>query len=255
MGLENISIVLVRPLYAGNIGAAARALKNMALERLVLVAPAAALDEEARRMAAGAGDLLERAEIYRSLEEAIVDSNYVIGTTARRGLLRGLALPPRDFARKIISLSERNEISILFGPEDRGLSNREIALCQQLITIPANPRFNSLNLAQAVLLVCYELYLAAAEPAAPSLRLASLRQLEPMYQHLKEALLEIGFLDPNNPERIMYAIRRFLGRAGLEERDVRIIRGISRQIKWLAQTCGKGRKRQEPGVGSQNRIS
>lgn len=233
MKLENIYIVLVEPIYAGNIGAVARAMKNMGLERLALVNPGAAIDLEAYRMSAGADDILRAAPVYPSLREALAETNLAIATTARSGKRRRRTLTPRHMAAKLSDLTEVNRVAVVFGPEDRGLKNEDLALCQWLVTIPANPRFNSLNLAQAVMIVCYELWLASAQaPEEAPLQLASINRLEAMYDHLEATLLRIGFLHQNNPERMMYSLRRIFGRAGLEERDVRIIRGICRQLDW-----------------------
>jgi tRNA/rRNA methyltransferase len=237
VNLENVSIVLARPLYSGNVGAVARAMKNMELKRLVLADPQADwLNNEARQMACDARDVLENAILYPCLEEAVADVNLVVGTTRRTGLLRDHVYTPRGLAEKLIDLSQSNKIAILFGNEITGLENEEIRLCQWLVRIPTNPEFKSLNLAQAAMIICYELYQAGSDvPAQPDVPLADVKAVESMYQHMKDTLLEIGFLDKNNPERIMFAIRRILGRAGLEERDVRIFRGISRQIAWYVR--------------------
>lgn len=234
INLANVSIVLSRPLFGGNVGSIARAMRNMGLSHLRLVAPQADLQgDEALKMACDARPLLEAAAIYPTLLEAVADQQLVVGTTRRVGVVRQHVLTPRALAEKLIAPSQTDCMALVFGNEGTGLSNEEIALCQWLVTIPTDPAFKSLNLAQAVMVIAYELHMAHTDqPPEPVLRRASAQAVEAMYTALKGALLKIGFLDANNPERIMFAIRRCLGRAQLEERDVKILRGIARQINW-----------------------
>ncbi len=241
--LVNIAIILVRPQYAGNIGSVCRAMKNMGLSRLILVSPAQDhLSSEARMMALAAKDILEKAEIYPSLTEALVGFRWIAGTSARTGRNRGPFITPREICPEILNHACSIPVAILFGPEDRGLTNEELAPCHALVSIPTHPQLRSLNLAQAVMLFSYELFLAYLNqqsekqysPHIITSPLAEFQKLEKMYAHLEELLLKIGFLDPQNPKRIMHAIRRIFGRANLTDRDVAIWRGIFRQLEWYA---------------------
>lgn len=255
--LQNITIVLVRPQFAGNIGSVCRAMKNMGLSRLVLVAPEQdPLSPEARMMATSARNLLEKAVVSPSLEAALKGFRWIAGTSARKGIHRGPFVSPREICSEIIQHARSIPVAILFGPEDRGLTNRELDPCQALISIPAHAGLSSLNLAQAVMLIGYELFLASlnelrnTECGLRNLKqgrtdgnctsswlqppLAEFQKVEGMYGHLEGLLLRIGFLDPKNPKRIMHTLRRIFGRAKLSDRDVAILRGIFRQLEWYA---------------------
>jgi TrmH family RNA methyltransferase len=255
--LQNISIVLVRPQFAGNIGSVCRAMKNTGFSRLVLVSPEQdPLSAEARMMATSAIDILRRARTCSSLEEALGGFRWIAGTSARKGINRGPFISPREISPEILQHARSIPVAILFGPEDRGLTNRDLDPCHALIRIPTHPGMTSLNLAQAVLLVCYELYLTRLQelrnaecgmrnerrvrkddPASSSALpapLAEFQKVEKMYAHLEQLLLRIGFLDTNNPKRIMHTLRRIFGRASLGDRDVAILRGIFRQLEWYA---------------------
>jgi tRNA/rRNA methyltransferase len=245
--LQNISIVLVRPQYAGNIGSVSRAMKNMGLSRLTLVSPEQdPLSAEARMMATSAKDILESASIFSSLEEALAGFRWIAGTSARKGRLRGPFVSPREICTEIISLARSVPVAILFGPEDKGLTNEELAPCKALISMPTDERLSSLNLAQAVMVFCYELRMATllipTEIADPRLcsKPAEFQKVEKMYAHLEDLLLRIGFLDPKNPKRIMHTLRRVFGRAHLGDRDVAILRGIFRQLEWYATKGNPG---------------
>jgi tRNA/rRNA methyltransferase len=275
--LQNITIVLVSPQYAGNIGSVCRAMKNTGLSRLFLVSPEQdPLSVEARMMATSAKDILQKAKTFSTLEEALDGFRWIAGTSARKGINRGPFIPPREISPEIIQHARSIPVAVLFGPEDRGLTNRELDPCHALIQITTHPGLSSLNLAQAVLLVCYELYLTnlhesrnaeggmRPEPckfqSRPALHvvqggkrkekrvrreeafsssgllppLAEFQKVEKMYTHLEQLLLRIGFLDTNNPKRIMHTLRRIYGRAHLGDRDVAILRGIFRQLEWYA---------------------
>ena len=239
VALSNVRIILVRPRGAANVGAVARAMKNMGLHDLVLVRPAPMHAFWSKTMAVHAGDVLERLRRCDSLAEAIADCGLVVGTTCRGGLYRAAAVPPRHAAAGIVAATATNRVALLFGPEDSGLSNEDLKSCHQLLAIPTAPEYASLNLAQAVLVCAYELFLAAPEPAAePAPTLAAAEQVERMFQHLRAAFLSIGFLHPDNPDHIMFAFRRILGRAGLEDHDVRILLGLARQIEWFGRQPG-----------------
>lgn len=237
VSLKDLRIVLARPQGMMNIGSAARAMKNAGLTELALVDPAAPpLHPDARLMAVRAQDILEDALIFSHLVDAIADCTWVIGTTRRKGKEREGVVDPRQMASEIAEIAQHEKVAVVFGPEDRGLSNRDLDLCQRLVTIPAHEEYGSLNLAQAVMIICYEIYLAARhhEAASRTSRLATSMELEGMYHHMEEALIRIGFLDQNNPKRIMAVLRRIFGRAKLNPREVKILRGIYRQTNWYA---------------------
>lgn len=230
---ENIAVVLVGTQIPENIGAAARAMNNMGIKRLILVNPKNPdRDKMLKSGTVHSTEIIDNARIYESLEEAIRGFSYVAGTTARLGTMRPAMSSPVSLAEKLVDISQKNEIAVLFGPEDRGLSNEHLQYCHTITTIPTSD-FSSLNLAQAVLIVCYEIFRAGmkkTKSAAP--RLANNFELEGMYEHLREVLLKIGFLNPENPDHWMLYIRRFFSRLPLRAREVRIIRGICRQIDW-----------------------
>jgi tRNA/rRNA methyltransferase len=236
---ERTAFVLFKPQQAGNIGSVARALKNMGVADLRIVAPQASLrSRAATAMAVHARDLLARAAIHPDLGAAIADRAITVGTTCRSGRYRAAAEPLRAVVRDLAALGPANRIAIVFGPEDRGLTNRELKLCNRLVTIPTAPEYPSLNLAQAVMVVAYELMLASAENAVP-LRLAPefapAAAVDAALERLAEALVAIGFLPAHNPEHIMLAIRGIFGRSGLTPREVEIINGLARQTRWVAE--------------------
>jgi tRNA/rRNA methyltransferase len=238
MSAANVRIVLVRPRGAANTGAVARVMKNMGLGDLVLVRPAFRGRFWARTMAVHAADVLEGARVCESLADAVSDCGLVAGTTCRQGPHRNDRATPRAAAAELMRAAAANKVALVFGPEDHGLSNRDLQLMQMLITIPSHESYPSLNLAQAVAVCCYELFAAsaAAQTAEPAAPLATSASTEMMFERLQRAFLSIGFLLRDNPEHIMYAFRSMLGRARLEERDVRILLGLARQIEWFSRT-------------------
>ena len=243
LNLRNIAIVLIGTRYPENIGAAARAMLNMGIERLILVDPQNDDPARIRKMATHAASVVvEKMEVYDNLKAALADFHYVVGTTARLGGQRKVVSSPAKLAGKLIPLSDQNRIAILFGPEDRGLTNEDIRLCHTLVNIPTD-RFSSLNLAQAVMIVCYELFrYTTKEPQAFVPRLANRHELDAMYAQLKEILIQISFINPDNPDYFLNNFRHFFNRLPLRAKEVQIIRGICRQIKWY------GEKRYQDGL-------
>ena len=235
MPLDNIRIVLVRPRGAANVGAVARAMKNMGLDDLVLVRPAPMHAFWARAMAVHADDVLRRVRQVDSLDAAVADCGLVVGTTCREGPYRAAAQAPRVAAPRIVATAVANRVAVVFGPEDHGLSNVDLKGCHQLIAIPASPAYPSLNLAQAVMVCCYEFFQAAQDGVVAEPVLAPAERVTRMFDRLQAAFLSIGFLHADNPDHIMHALRRLLGRAQLEERDVRILLALARQIEWFGQ--------------------
>ena len=235
--LDHITIVLHRPRFSENIGASARAARNMGISRLALVEPEDCDLTRVVRMATHAAlDVVENIEVFSDLRTALQPFSYVVGTTARLGGERQEVNAPREVAARLVSICAKNEVALLFGPEDRGLSNADLRLCHELVTIPSAD-FSSLNLAQAVMVLCYELFLAVrqerAKPFVP--KLANRHELDAMYEHLKEVFVRINFINPENPDFWMRSIRRFFSRVGLQARDVKVIRGICRQIDWYTE--------------------
>jgi len=235
--LRAVRIVLVRPRGAGNVGAAARAMKNMGLADLTLVSPRIRKRFWAGAMAVHAMDVLEKARTVEELSEAIADCRLVVGTTCRGGLYRSGAEPPDSLAPEILAQARHGPVALVFGPEDHGLTKADLKHCQRLITIATGADYPSLNVAQAVLLCCYELRRAACagHVAARQEVPAAAAEVDFALARLQEGLLRIGFLNPENPDHIMFGLRRMFGRAVLEERDVRILLGLARQIDWYGR--------------------
>jgi tRNA/rRNA methyltransferase len=228
--LDSICIVLVRPKFPENIGSVARAMKNMGLSRLVVVNGCSPLHANAYKLASGAEDILERAEEVFTLREAISEMGCVVGTTSRRGKERDPDLTPEALVRKLIPLSQKNLIGLAFGSEKEGLTNEELSLCHLSVKIPSMESFPSLNLAQAVMVVSYELFKNAMEVPEKEVQLAQAEQLERMLEHMEKTLLRIGFLDSKNPQRIMRVLRKLFGRSQMDEREVQILEGIWSQM-------------------------
>lgn len=233
--LSNFSVVLVAPQGGLNIGSVARAMANFGFTDLRLVTPEVdPLGSDARLMAVKAAVILENANIYPDLQSALADCHLALGTTRRFGKYREDFLHPSEISGVAEPYANQGRIALVFGREDRGLLTAEIDLCQRFITIPTHDELPSMNLAQAVSLCLYETangnYEQVQEPGCK--RLASGETLESMYRHMRQTLLDIDYLDPNNPEHIIHAFRRIFGRALLNDREVRILRGMFRSIDW-----------------------
>jgi tRNA/rRNA methyltransferase len=240
--LQKIRIVLVEPAGALNVGSVARIMKNMGLEQLILVNPHCNLDsDEARRMAVHGVEVLENAHLVSTLPEALAGCQQAIATTARSRNLPTQLETPRVALPDL--LQENITSALIFGPEDRGLSNTELNYAQRFIGIPANPEYTSLNLAQAVAVCAYELYQASLSkgskrehdpPIIPqiSANSASLEAIEAYFQHLEQTLLKIGYLYPHTAIARMEKLRRIYNRTGLTPEEVAMLRGILRQVDW-----------------------
>jgi tRNA/rRNA methyltransferase len=236
--LGNVAVVLNRPRYPENIGAAARAVRNMGIGQLVVVAPEKCdLDRVLTLATHAAMDVVEQMLYFEDLADALAPYNYVVGTTARLGGQRLTISSPAQMAQQLIPISQENQVAIVFGPEDRGLTNEEIRLCHHLVTIPT-AQFSSLNLAQAVMVLCYELFKAGLPPAKNlTPRLATRLELDGMYDQIKDILVRINYIQPEHPDYWMNKLRRFFNRMELRAGEVSIIRGICRQINWYAGKC------------------
>ena len=239
MSLDNVVIILSGTKYPGNIGSAARAMFNMGLSQLVLAAPQCAINEESYRMAKSGKAILDSAKVCKSVRSALKGIRFLAGTSGKSGGYRIAAHAPRTLVPKILAHAGQQKTGILFGPEDTGLVDDDLQFCQMLIRIPTQHRGHSINLAQSVMIVCYELLLGSLErEPARVVHLAALEQVEAMYEQLQKALLEIGFLQPQNARHMMFKLRQMLGRAGLEPSDVGVLRGIARQIAWYGRKVG-----------------
>jgi tRNA/rRNA methyltransferase len=241
--LDRIAIVLFRPRLAENIGAAARAACNMGLRRLVAVQPGDLDRERMAMMATGpAVSLLDDMEVHDDLGQALGPFQYIVGTTARLGGVRNDYCTPREMAARLIDISRHNEVALLFGPENFGLTNEELPFCHALVTIPTAD-CSSLNLAQAVMVLAYELRLAVSDRPRFVPRLANSAELSSMYAMLQETLLKINFISHQNPEHWMFNVRRLFSRHGLRAREAQVIKGICRQIDWyVGKRLGKEKK-------------
>lgn len=230
MKLENIKIVMVETTHPGNIGAAARAMKNMCLSNLVLVNPKCPIGEIAYSRGSGANNILDDRVVVDTLPEAVADCQLVVGTSAR---LRSLAWPeltPETLAVKVASLSDDKKVAIVFGREHAGLTNEELKHCNYTVTIPTNPDFSSLNVASAIQVVSYEVYktmldtkqgdsIDNTDPVADS------AELEGYFSHLEQVLISTEFLNEDNPRQMMKRLRRLYQRAELSKNEVNILRG------------------------------
>lgn len=228
---DNVSFVLVAPTEPGNIGAAARAIKNMGFRNLELVNPVPYATREARARACGAKDVLERARVYATLDAAVLEKSLVVGTTRRRGSRRGIILPMRAAAGKIVAAAAKNPVAVLFGNEHNGLTNREIGACGLLATIPSHPRAPSLNLAQSVMLAAYEM--SQVEGAAPSPDLVGDKEVQALMKRVRETLALLGYGRQGSRDLradMTLNIRRLVGRAGLTEWELGMIHGLCRRI-------------------------
>ncbi len=238
MILKNLCIILVEPRGPRNVGSVARAMANFGLHDLRLVQPQTDhLQEEARQMAVKAGGILENAKLFPDLQSALEGCHCSYGTTRRLGKYRVDILNPDDAALQLLPLLEGGRIAMVFGREDKGLKTEEVDLCQRLITIPTDDNLPSMNLAQSVGICLYETYrqLGRSQGKTTEVKtLADLDEVEAMFEHMRHTFLDIDYLNPQNPEHILRTYRRLLGRAGLDPREVRALRGLLSSIDWVA---------------------
>jgi TrmH family RNA methyltransferase len=233
-----VAVVLVRPARAGNVAAACRAMKNMGLGVLRLVRPPPELSQgEARNLAYGAFDVLDAAQSFDSLPDAVADATLVAATSGRVDLP---AVTPRRFAEQVAEGPGEGRAAVVFGPERTGLTTDELRLCQLTIRIPADSAHPSLNLAQAVLIVAYELFLANGRGAGASpVEAASAGELEVALGDLAGALREVGYLEAANPGSILAELRRLLARARPTPRELNLLRGVARQVSWAGRVAAR----------------
>ena len=229
-----VRIVLVETSHPGNIGASARAMKTMGLGELTLVSPRGFPSAEATARASGADDVLAAARVVGSLGTAIADCGFVVGTSARLRRLPWPVVDPRAAAEAIRAEAGRTPVAVVFGPEHSGLTNEDLARCRQLIHIPANPDYGSLNLAMAVQILCYELRmaylapppLAAEDASVREAPLANAQEVEGFHRHLETVLSDAGFLNPDHPRQLRLRLRRIFHRARLDRNEINILRGM-----------------------------
>ncbi len=247
--LENLSIVLCRPKYSENIGSVARACINMGCSNLVLVNPKEFDLNKALPLATPKGKkILEKAAFFSDLRLALAEFNRVYATTARTGGWRKAVLYPEEASDQILKeLSQGAKVAIVFGPEDAGLTNEEIKICGQIITIPTYKEAKSLNVAQAVLIILYEIFKRTRQSPIPSnVRLgnnfATHEDLLKLYENIKQALLDIDFIKKENTEYFLMPVKRFIQRINLRKHEYNMLMGICRQIRWLKSLVNKGEK-------------
>ena len=231
--LDNVRIVLSHPSHPGNIGASARAMKTMGLSSLVLVNPRFFPDREADVLASKAVDVLTKARVCTSLDEALSGTVLAAALSARRRELSHAVYSPSKAAGILLQQAQQKPVALVFGGETSGLSNEQIIKCQMLVRIPANRDYSALNLAAAVQVMCYELRLALENsvPRESEFEAASFEEIEMFYRHLENVLVGTGFLNPEQPKRLMERLRRLFSRTRLEKDEVDLLRGILNSIR------------------------
>lgn len=253
VNLNNIYVVLSETKGPMNVGSVARAMNNMGLRDLVLVNPCEYTSNEARKMASGCNETLLGSRVFGSTKEAVAEAGFVVGMTCRTGKYRQNVVTAEEMAGMLLPLSQSNRIALLFGTERTGLTNDEVALCDLLVTIPASSLNVSLNLAQAVLLVCYEIFKissGAKQVELPEKKpLATSAELEQMYEHMEDVFSRIGYIDNQNPGHIMMSIRNIFARAHLDSRDVKILRGMVGKIDCFRKWIEGGQKKRRAHHG------
>ena len=236
--LDNIRVVLVGTLYTGNVGSACRAMANMGIHRLRLAAPNLQNGwDEGERLAVHATDVLSSREEFATFEESVADCVAVVGTTAREGLYRQHVRAPRDCAADILSLAATGPVALVFGREDKGLLNEEVAQCTHLVRIPVDEGYTSINLAQAVLITCYELFAASGRYVPPHEKAPPAPQAQKMQlmKNWLRMLQEIGFMRPEQADHFMQGFHRVFSRGVFTKDDAALMLGVARQAIWAKE--------------------
>jgi tRNA/rRNA methyltransferase len=228
--MSRLRVVLVEPREAGNVGAAARVMKNFGFDELWIVGEHPQLLPVSGWWASGADDVLEQARFAETLQEAVADTHRVIATSSLRGRTTPADLTPRQLVPEFAALGNGQTMALVFGREDSGLTREEVGLCHRTAVVPTNGDFPTMNLAQAVGVFCYEL--SSIDVAAQPRELANAALVERLHERVESLLLEAGFLHDNNPDRIYDDIRAIAGRAALDEREATILLGAVRQVEW-----------------------
>jgi TrmH family RNA methyltransferase len=237
--MARLRIVLVEPREAGNVGAAARVMKNFGFDELRIAGEHPELLPVSGWWASGADDVLANVRHTATLADAIADAQLTVATTSMRGRTSPVSFTARTLAERFASLAEDQTLALVFGREDHGLTREELMLCQHTAAVPTNDRFPVMNLAQTVGIFCYELTSIAPAPAPRDLPDAA--TIERIHQRARELLLEVGFLHDNNPDRIYDDLRSLVSRAQLDAREATIVLGIIRQIEWKVRTSSGAR--------------
>jgi len=234
--IENIRVVMVETTHPGNIGAAARAMKTMGYNNLYLVKPKIYPNAEATARAAGADDILNRTVVCETLEEALHGCVTVVASTARPRSISHAVFTPREYAAKLFEMVKLGPVALVFGRESSGLSNEELELCNVILQIPTNPDFSSLNVASAVQILCYEfiqvLQSDDMEKAnvesddKEKTKLATADEMKYFYDHLEQSMIDVGFLNPEQPRKLMRRLKSLFNRAHLDENEMSILRGL-----------------------------
>ncbi len=238
--LNNVRIVLINTSHPGNIGSVARAMKTMGLSDLYLVAPQQFPHQKAYEMSSNASDILEAATVVTTVDEALLDCTFVVGTSARSRVIPWPILSPRALAETVKKETLTNQVAILFGCEQSGLTNDELQRCHFHVQIPASPAYSSLNIAAAVQIIAYELYVASVDqPLAEEsweYRFATADDMEKLFTHLEDVLVQIDFLKLSNPRKLMTRLRRLFLRARLDENEMNILRGVLTAVQHTITT-------------------
>lgn len=245
--MKNFRVVLISPLYGGNIGSVCRAMMNMGLSDLAIVSPRKDIDwGEARKMALHAKTILNNRREYSSAAAAIADCGLVAAASARIGFYRDHAKSPRDLAPLLLQAAHDAPVALMFGPEDKGLNNDNLSLATHILRIPSTDEYASLNLAQAVMVCCYEVYTASGqfEPAEERHPEAASELRERMFEMWRGALRDVGFMTDEKSDHMMMGLRRILSRGKLTTADVKILMGMARQTQWAANEVNKLRDQQ-----------
>ncbi len=242
--IENIRVVMVETTHPGNIGAAARAMKTMGYNNLYLVKPKIYPNAEATARAAGADDILGRVVVCDSLEEALQGCVTVVASTARPRSISHSVFTPREYAPKLSEMLKLGTVALVFGRESSGLSNEELEYCNVILQIPTNPEFSSLNVASAVQILCYEFIQLLQSDAADKIdaesddkgktRLATADEMTYFYDHLEQGMIDVGFLNPQQPRKLMRRLKSLFNRAHLDENEVSILRGFLAAVQETA---------------------
>jgi len=244
--LENVRVVLVEPISGGNVGSVCRAINNNGISDLAIVNPHPKIDwEEAAKLACNAKHQLDARREFQTLKEAIADCTVVAGTSARTGFYRDIAYTPRDFAPIALESAAHHKIALVFGREDKGLYNEELALCTHILQIPSSNMYRSLNLAQAVMVCCYELFVATGKfvPSKEKAEEAPSELRERMFDLWNRMMIETEFTQPQKLNHMMMGLRRIFSRGKLTVPDVKILMGLAKRAIWIKEQWDKAERK------------
>ena len=244
--LKNIRVILVEPIFGGNIGSVCRAMNNNDITDLAIVNPRPTTDwDDAYKLACNAKAQLDARKEYATLAEAVADCTIVAGTSARTGFYRDTAYSPREFAPVALENAAHHKVALVFGREDKGLHNEELALCTHIIQIPSSERYTSLNLSHAVMVTCYEIFTASGifQPAEEKAEDANSEMRERMFDAWREMMIQTEFTHDQKLEHMMMGLRRIFNRGKLTVPDVKILLGLAKQSIWVSEQWRKTQKK------------